>query len=420
MEDFTSKIEVLVRLGLMPIEDLPYLKKALIHVRTNAFLPIRERKVYYQFVNDLLKITLDSPALLRLIMNKTGGLKHVNEAVKTKKKFTLKGDKRTENGPTSIGDIQNAPPTGYEETDMLGQRLIEHVRKRGNMFVVTNKAGTKTLGTHSSRSSAVKQLQAIEAHKHMNESTEDDTVAYCVTCDQSALKMDKHKGHKIVQMKTGYKKDSPHLQKMKESSEITEEVNVRKLPTNTLRALANAVVGKKKAGGHVTLHDKQMASLARKELNRRKNLGESVEYTERFEAALTQFGVSDVSELDVETTKDFLKFVDTQNEMVISANSQKKLNVSDKIKERAAEDMLARKHMKDRLMQKASLEYKDAIKPSEKSAARKLFAKDLKTTNEEVASVGSPNCKYCGGKLSTTKDNHKTQGHSGICVKCGK
>jgi NADH pyrophosphatase NudC (nudix superfamily) len=157
-------------------------------------------------------------------------------------------------------------------------------------------------------------------------------------------------------------------------------------------------------------------------------MGESVDYTERFDAALTHFGVKDIDDLDVETTKDFLKFVDTQNEMVISANSQKKLPVSDAHKERAAQDMLARAHMKDRLMAKASAEYKDAIKPKEKSDARKLFMRDRKaSTNESVVvedagsrNATSPICTYCGGKLQTTKENHKTQGHSGKCLKCGK
>ena len=40
------------------------------------------------------------------------------------------------------------------------------IKKRGSHYVVTNKAGTKVLGTHSSKKKAVKQLQAIEASKH--------------------------------------------------------------------------------------------------------------------------------------------------------------------------------------------------------------------------------------------------------------
>ena len=40
------------------------------------------------------------------------------------------------------------------------------IKKRGNKWVVTDKSGKKTLGTHSSKEAAVKQLRAIEANKH--------------------------------------------------------------------------------------------------------------------------------------------------------------------------------------------------------------------------------------------------------------
>jgi len=40
------------------------------------------------------------------------------------------------------------------------------IRKRGKKWEVVNKAGTKVLGTHSSRPKAVKHLQAIEINKH--------------------------------------------------------------------------------------------------------------------------------------------------------------------------------------------------------------------------------------------------------------
>jgi len=39
------------------------------------------------------------------------------------------------------------------------------IRKRGDKWEVVNKAGTKVLGTHSSRPKAVKHLQAIEINK---------------------------------------------------------------------------------------------------------------------------------------------------------------------------------------------------------------------------------------------------------------
>lgn len=43
--------------------------------------------------------------------------------------------------------------------------LNEKIAKRGNSWVVLNRAGTKVLGTHPSRKKAVKQLQAIEISK---------------------------------------------------------------------------------------------------------------------------------------------------------------------------------------------------------------------------------------------------------------
>lgn len=43
--------------------------------------------------------------------------------------------------------------------------LLETIIKRGNKFVVMNKAKTRVLGTHPTRGKAVDQLQAIEASK---------------------------------------------------------------------------------------------------------------------------------------------------------------------------------------------------------------------------------------------------------------
>ena len=44
-------------------------------------------------------------------------------------------------------------------------RQGKHIVKRGNKYVVTNKARTKILGTHPTYAAALKQLQAIEASK---------------------------------------------------------------------------------------------------------------------------------------------------------------------------------------------------------------------------------------------------------------
>tara|TARA_Y100001973_G_C5023246_1_gene244239 strand:+ start:81 stop:254 length:174 start_codon:yes stop_codon:yes gene_type:complete len=48
---------------------------------------------------------------------------------------------------------------------LLDQKIIsEYIRKRGNKWVVVSKKG-KTLGTHDTKKSALKQLAAIEINK---------------------------------------------------------------------------------------------------------------------------------------------------------------------------------------------------------------------------------------------------------------
>lgn len=62
--------------------------------------------------------------------------------------------------------VKPAAPKQDEKEDN-GEQDAEYrfIRKKGEKFVVYSEAG-KVLGTHDTRESAVKQLQAIEAHKH--------------------------------------------------------------------------------------------------------------------------------------------------------------------------------------------------------------------------------------------------------------
>lgn len=43
------------------------------------------------------------------------------------------------------------------------------IREVNGQYEVTNKEGTKVLGTHKSKNDALKQLQAIEISKHAGE-----------------------------------------------------------------------------------------------------------------------------------------------------------------------------------------------------------------------------------------------------------
>lgn len=50
--------------------------------------------------------------------------------------------------------------------------LLETIVKRGDQWVLMNKAGTKVLGKHSTKGGALKQERAIQVSKHMNEQTD--------------------------------------------------------------------------------------------------------------------------------------------------------------------------------------------------------------------------------------------------------
>jgi len=63
------------------------------------------------------------------------------------------------------GNMLVHPKIAPKEDDEEQDTEYRFIRKKGEKFVVYSEAG-KVLGTHDTRESAVKQLQAIEAHKH--------------------------------------------------------------------------------------------------------------------------------------------------------------------------------------------------------------------------------------------------------------
>jgi hypothetical protein len=110
-----------------------------------------------------------------------------------------------------------------EQIDELSNKIYKSYSKKSsrdadkhiNRFL---KGGNEKSLTHAEkRSKGINTAQQLMAKKKMTveetKKDEDDTVGYCVTCDQSSIKPEKHKGHRIVQMKTGYKKSAPHLKK---------------------------------------------------------------------------------------------------------------------------------------------------------------------------------------------------------------
>jgi hypothetical protein len=266
-QEISSKIEQMVRLGLMPVQDLPYLKRALMHVRSNMFLPLLEREVYYRFVNELINITIGNPAVLRLIKNKTGPLR------------------REETEMPSV--IECTVDEGKAENKLKKRAYLQ---KKGKEWVKSNAIGRR--------------------------------------------------------------KESPYSAKL------------------WLQIAKSKNTGKQVRAGRSAMQYENKAPIT----------NEEVSYGDRFQAALDQFEIQNLNELNIEDTKAFLAFVDTYNEEIISAANRPKGPISVAVKD----EMQRRKEKKAadtaRLMASAKKEYDAKISAAKTKSAsdpsRNLFKQD--------------------------------------------
>jgi len=100
--ELESKLEDLVRVGLIPVPELPILRRALRYVEQGMFLPANERKVFYKLVRKYMSTSLLDPTINRLIRNRimanpmrediqTAIAEAKAELKKAKKKISAKG-----------------------------------------------------------------------------------------------------------------------------------------------------------------------------------------------------------------------------------------------------------------------------------------------------------------------------------------
>jgi len=203
--ELESKLEDLVRVGLIPVQELPVLRRALRYVEQGTFLPANERKVFYKLVRKYMSTTLLDPTINRLIR----------------------------------------------------QRIMTNPMRE--------------------------DIQAAIAEA------------------KSALKKTKKKVSATDMLESLYQ---------------TEDVDLKKAPEGMLMSYANSVKTKLRAGGKPSVTDKQLASKAKSELRRRRNvqakrmMGESVSYAEKMQLAMEKFGISQLSDLSQENTKEFFNFID--------------------------------------------------------------------------------------------------------------
>jgi len=68
LENFNiSKLELLVRLGMLPLQSLPYLRRALSRLQNGMALSPDDRKILSQLVDKMLSLSLDDPAVFQRI-----------------------------------------------------------------------------------------------------------------------------------------------------------------------------------------------------------------------------------------------------------------------------------------------------------------------------------------------------------------
>src|SRR3990167_715420 len=231
-QELSTKVDQLVRLGLMPVPELPFLKRAFMHMGKDMFLPIRERQIFYRFVAQLMRITLENPALWRLIKNKTGALRREELSM----------------AKETIDEAAWSPKTGASCSCRRGVERDNCPRCEGSGQVINFKA------IHAAREAKNKTVQ---------------------------------------------KED----------------------------------------------------------------------YLTRFNAALDKYQIKYLSELDLEQTKAFLEFVDTQNEAIISANNLPKPPPSQAVKDEIAQRKTRAAADKERLMASAKKEYDDRLAASRSKSA---------------------------------------------------
>lgn len=62
-----KQIEQLVRMGMMPVEFLPWLSMSLRGIETDAYLPLNQRRIFYDFVQKMMSLVFDDPQMYRLL-----------------------------------------------------------------------------------------------------------------------------------------------------------------------------------------------------------------------------------------------------------------------------------------------------------------------------------------------------------------
>lgn len=162
-----KQIETLVRLGLMPVQYLPFLQMALNGIGSDAFLPLNQRRVFYDFVKKLMNLTLNDEMMYRLLRQRVAmtkfeefnpiseediDLKRTPEGMLDSMASSLKGKKRA-GGHVSAAEKRLASRAKTElrrrRDNKKGREEYKSMKESVNMNESYEKAFIEVLATYN-------------------------------------------------------------------------------------------------------------------------------------------------------------------------------------------------------------------------------------------------------------------------------
>lgn len=368
-------------MGLMPIQTLPYIKRAVTHMENDMFLPFQERKVFYDFVEELMDLALGNPTINRLIKNQAALTKYESVDLDEAKKCAHCGEAMTGEGKYCCEGCEKAAmkKEEVEQIDELSNKTLKSYAtkaakdivkrsskmdfdpKRGKgIIAASKKMGVSHRDVEKATTHAVAQTQATwnsddsaaAAHKKIKNSSlrkytkavsavKEDTTQIDEVIMASkgpakpmddALKakvkadMDKRRAARQAEMDSAKKEfdsaSSKDLKKSYRKSAFKEEniqeaeLDLKRTPEGMLDSIANLLKTKLRAGGKVSSAEKRLASRAKTELRRRRDvmhkraMREDVDYATRLQLGFEKFGIESVNDLTAENKAEFFNFVD--------------------------------------------------------------------------------------------------------------
>lgn len=127
MNDWSAKAEQLVRLGLMPVAKLPYVKRALAALKIDAFLPVLIRKPFYEFLDEFLELAMGEPSIYRQIRNKVAANRNdsVTNRFNVKEETVLNELKKTTLQSYRDKAINDKSDADYYAGHITGQQKVK-------------------------------------------------------------------------------------------------------------------------------------------------------------------------------------------------------------------------------------------------------------------------------------------------------